>query len=66
VKRGETGRESALTEFRAAVQALSDDPCRTNLVRYLMASSALERAGSLVVPKRRAAGRTMGRPQAAT
>jgi hypothetical protein len=66
MKAGEKGRESVLAEFRSAVQAFSDDPCRSNLVRYLTASSALERAGSLVVPKRRAAGRTMGRPQAAT
>jgi hypothetical protein len=65
MKAGETRRESELTEFRLAVQALSDDPCRPNLVRYLMASRALERAGSLVVPKRRVARQTTGRPQAA-
>jgi hypothetical protein len=66
MKAGETGRESALAEFRSAVQAFSDDPCRPNLVRYLMASQALERAGSLVVPKRRVARQATRRPQAAT
>jgi hypothetical protein len=66
MKAGEAGRESALAEFRSAVEAFSDDPCRPNLVRYLMASRALERAGSLVVPKRRVARQTTGRPQAAT
>jgi hypothetical protein len=65
MKAGETGRDSVLAEFRSAVQALSDDPCRSNLVRYLAASRALERAGSLVVPKRRVARQTTGRPQAA-
>jgi hypothetical protein len=66
MKAGETAREPALAEFRSAVQAFSDDPCRSNLVRYLTASRALERAGSLVVPKRRVAGRQTARPQAAT
>jgi hypothetical protein len=65
MKAGETGWESALAEFRSAVQTFSDDPCRPNLVRYLMASRALERAGSLAVPRPRIARQTIGRPQAA-
>jgi hypothetical protein len=56
MKAGESDRESALDEFRSAVQAFSDDPCRPNLVRYLDASGALERTGSLAVSKRRLAG----------
>jgi len=63
--KGGAGRESALTEFRSAVQALSDDSCRANLVRYLMASRALERTGSFAESKRRLARTTTRRPLAA-
>jgi hypothetical protein len=62
MKAGETGRESALAEFCSAVRAFSDEPCRSNLTRYLTASRALERPA---VPKRRVARQTIGRLQAA-
>jgi hypothetical protein len=35
-------RESALVDYRSAVHAFSDDPSPRNLVRYLVASRALD------------------------
>jgi hypothetical protein len=53
MKRGETREESAVDDFRAAVQAFSNDPSRRNLVRYLMASRALELSRGNSASKRR-------------
>jgi hypothetical protein len=51
MKTGETKQESAVGDFRAAVHALSNDPSRRNLVRYLMASRALELSRNDVASK---------------
>jgi hypothetical protein len=51
MKTGETRKESAVDNFRAAVHAFSSDPSSRNLVRYLMASQALELSRSKVPSK---------------
>ena len=37
-------KDSALVDFKSPVHAFSDDPSARNLVRYLMASRALDEA----------------------
>jgi hypothetical protein len=60
-----TWRESALTDFRAAVHALSNDPSSENVARYLLASRALEQSHTGVAPKRGMPARETGGRQAA-
>jgi len=59
MKTGETKQESAVGDFRAAVHAFSNDPCKRNLVRYLMASRALEVSRSDVPSKPRWSSRAL-------
>jgi hypothetical protein len=56
MKRVETRKESAVDDFRAAVLAFSNDPSSRNLVRYLMASRALELSRGNSASKRRLSG----------
>lgn len=65
MKTGETKQESAVGDFRAAVHAFSNDPSKRNLVRYLMASRALEVSRSDVPSKPRLSKRKAYRVQAA-
>jgi hypothetical protein len=55
----------ALQDFRAALAAFSDDPSSRNLVRYLMASRALDQSRPTAAKARRRAPR-LGEPQPAT
>ena len=57
-------RESALRDFGEALSAFSDDPSRHNLVRYLMASRALEQARGKA-PRRRIAVARLEQPKRA-
>ncbi|MDX6408343.1 MAG: hypothetical protein QOE13_1414 [Gaiellaceae bacterium] len=55
----------ALQDFRAALSTFSDDPSNSNLVRYLMASRALEQTRPKVKRARRKALK-LAEPQSAT